>query len=634
MSTDKTIIRAAIHPAIGIARVGNSNNEYFIGPEVPYPTSDPSGGYKDPFGAIKRQAARFRIYGYNKDNDVVAELNSENADIEWIVHVANKKAAWYQFTIALDIPEAVNFSNTLRNKDVRGDERKSLIIDPGPLSIHGINHSGPKFDKGNFQGASVYLGELRTDDKGNLIFLGGRGVSGSPKGKDLTTFANNDGWFDDISDGPVNARVTIEGKEIPVEAAWVVVGPPNYAPDIVSVQTMYDLIHEASESPGVLYHTKPSFMRHILPLLRQFADTSWVNFGFHIQFGWGAPYDFLNAEFVKKLATYREDKKEDAPYQELRRQISNMFRSQDDGTLQTSTWPQIYGDAYGDVDTSPRARLGVTRTLYRYLQRWVEGDFYSDYDPEERFPKKIEEVSLPDRPHTLDRAALHFCMGGPFHPGCEMTWPMRHSSMYGGPYRIHRRKINGNKSLADEEMELQRRYGPILKPVIALNPGGPLYASSPGDITKWMAVPWQADTASCRSGYEAEYDPYLPTFWPSRVPNHVLDKEEYEKVIDAQLTIEDRLEAFNTRTMWLRWLKGNYINQITQMVKDFGKFGIIVRKKGIDNDAHFPSTIYVESDVSFENEQAERSRNLTFQEGRTVRFVMPRQRNEFEQTTL
>jgi hypothetical protein len=389
-----TVVRAAIHPAIGIARVGNSDEEYFIGPEVPHRTPAPAGGYKDASGAIKRQAARFRIYGYNKEGKVVAELNAENANVEWTVHVANKKAAWYQFTIALDIQEAANVSNTLRNSDIMGDERKSLIIDPGVLSIHGINQIGSKFDKGVFQGAPVYLGELRTDMKGNLIFLGGKGASGSPRGKDLTTFANNDGWFDDISDGPVNATVTIDDREISVDPAWVIVAPPNYAPDMVSVNTMYDLIHEASESPEILYHTKPSFSKHILPLLRQFTDTAWVNFGFHIQFGWGSPYDFLNSEFIMTLATNNEDKKDDAPNKELRRQIFNMFRSQNDSMLQTATWPQMYGDAYGNIDTSTRARLAITMTLYRYLQKWVDGDFYSDYNPEERLPISIEEVPL------------------------------------------------------------------------------------------------------------------------------------------------------------------------------------------------------------------------------------------------
>ena len=40
---------------------------------------------------------------------------------------------------------------------------------------------------------------------------------------------------------------------------------------------------------------------------------------------------------------------------------------------------------------------------------------------------------------ALDRAALDDCLGGPFHPGCEMTWPVRLPMMYDSPFRIRRR---------------------------------------------------------------------------------------------------------------------------------------------------------------------------------------------------
>src|ERR1051325_4316727 len=56
------IERVVIHPAIGIARVGNSPDEWFLGPEVPGPHPIPRGGFKDSAGRIKRQAARFRLY--------------------------------------------------------------------------------------------------------------------------------------------------------------------------------------------------------------------------------------------------------------------------------------------------------------------------------------------------------------------------------------------------------------------------------------------------------------------------------------------------------------------------------------------------------------------------------------------
>src|SRR5262245_28551733 len=122
------IVRAAIHPGIGIARVGNSDNEFFIGPEVPDADTPPGNFYKDAAGALKRQAARFRLYGIDADGKVVSELTSANATIVWNVHLANKKSAWYNFEVALDIPEAVPCAR--RNAGFTGDDRARLMIDP------------------------------------------------------------------------------------------------------------------------------------------------------------------------------------------------------------------------------------------------------------------------------------------------------------------------------------------------------------------------------------------------------------------------------------------------------------------------------------------------------------------------
>jgi len=71
--------KCRIHPGIGIARVGNSTSPdgYFIGPEAPCDPRDvviPPGGYKDARGYVKRQAARFRIYAYDKNGRNLGEL--------------------------------------------------------------------------------------------------------------------------------------------------------------------------------------------------------------------------------------------------------------------------------------------------------------------------------------------------------------------------------------------------------------------------------------------------------------------------------------------------------------------------------------------------------------------------------
>ena len=187
-----------------------------MGPEVANPLPEKPEFYRDAAGALKRQAARFRIYGYNKKNEVVSELTSDNADIKWTVHLANRKAQWYQFQAALDVPEASGLSVSLRNAAIK--DRNVLAIDPGPRHITGASVSGGadhQFDTGKFKDTIVRLGEIRTDEQGRLLVLGGTGKSASPSGApvfnpaDLNSFNNADDWFDDTSDGPVTATVSI-----------------------------------------------------------------------------------------------------------------------------------------------------------------------------------------------------------------------------------------------------------------------------------------------------------------------------------------------------------------------------------------------------------------------------------------
>ena len=136
-----------------------------------------------------------------------------------------------------------------------------------------------------------------------------------------------------------------------------------------------------------------------------------------------------------------------------------------------------------------------------------------------------------------------------------------------------------------------------------MSANGPLYGQSPGSISRWMAVPWQTDTASCLSGYDPgyghRYDPYLPTFWPARVPNQVLTARDYHAVMDRSRPLPERRTAFERRAVWLRWLQGPYTMQINQMVRDFGKLGVVETHPGPDN-GEFPAQILVESEVGFE----------------------------------
>lgn len=600
-AVDSVVVRAAIHPALGVARVGDSPDEFFVGPEVPDPAPLPEGSYKDAAGGLKRQAARFRVYGYNAAGEVVGELTASDADIAWTVHVANGKSAWYQFQIALDIPEAPSADPSLRrNAGVK--DRATLAIDPGPRTISGANTTGPEyaFDTGEFLGERVYLGELRTDEDGRLVFLGGHGVSASFDGKPPTTFANNEGWYDDTGDGPVTATVTIDGRPIPVEPAWVIVAPPNYAPQLKSVRTMYDLLVDAYVTAGSLPPPgRPSFTNDVLPILRRICELQWVNHGFATAYGWEGRSSYLQPEYLLRLASAEPE------HAELRNQVWTSFRDYlRDGESPVPV-PWVYGDAMSLPPISPRQHVTVSPTQYALLDRWALGDFDADYDPAYVPPSSLDDVPLAAQPETLTRAALEFCLADAFHPGCEVTWPMRHATMYAAPFRIRHRPPDA--PVPD--------YGTELTPEIATGVGGPLYAQGPGDLTRWMAVPWQTDTASCRSGYQdlmgfgPRYDPYVPTFWPARVPNHVLTTDDYDVVVDVARPLAERQEAFERRATWLRFLPAPYLQGIAEMVTGFGKLGVVEVRPG-PADGAFPTELLVESEVGYATEGVPRNRNL------------------------
>lgn len=311
-------------------------------------------------------------------------------------------------------------------------------------------------------------------------------------------------------------------------------------------------------------------------------------------FGAGAPMNFAKKELLEQLSAVPVSSLYPDPNKELRRTIYNNFRATNSKTVERSAWPWIYGDAFGytnpdpTVAPSPSTYLKLP-PLYDYiLEAWVKGDFINDFESSgETTHQKFEDIDLQEQPNMLDQANMHFCLADAFHPGVELTWPMRNASMYRAPYRIRMRA----------EGKSAPTYGPTLstEDVAAMN--GPLYEQGPGDLTRWMAIPWQGDTAFCRSGYDMEYDPYLPTFWPARAPNQVLTKVDYETLMDTSKPHEERVAAFKNRANWLRQLpmESPAPEQMMYMIKHFGEMGIIEALPGPDDIDWLPKTIYVEN---------------------------------------
>jgi hypothetical protein len=280
-----------IHPGIGIARLGNSDTEFYLAPETPAglpmecddagnQVFGPDGApvlvtrFRDAEGRVKRQAARFQVFVYDEQSPEGRPLKIGDkiegggnhgtlTEIRWQVYLANKKSCWYQFNTTLG-EHGYPPGTPRRNADV--DQRSRLIIDPGPRTVSSEKRRAAFDRSGEGSYATTFppplapnsidtLGDLLLDDTGRAIVLGGLGCSGSEKtgpGEPHTEdYANNDGWFDDTSDGPVMARLVMYSEDvtstryIDVEyPAWVIVGYPRYAPEVLDMVTMDEVLHD------------------------------------------------------------------------------------------------------------------------------------------------------------------------------------------------------------------------------------------------------------------------------------------------------------------------------------------------------------------------------------------------------
>lgn len=347
-----------VHPAIGIARVGNSTDEFFIGPERPFELPDPPGGFKDNDGRVKRQAARYRIFAHH-DDGTFAEVTDAEAEIHWTVHLVNSKAAH---------PGRGN-SGPVADR----------TIDPGPRTLTGPDQQA-SFDTGaiTFGGswATVPLGEIRTDDQGHLLVLGGHGTAAAPdatpSGPFIVDFWANPGWYDDVADGPVEATITlrVDGSTPPVKRAWVITAPPKFAPQQDSITTLYDRVFQKLVDTGVA--TAPSstsYTSDIYPFLQRARDVNWVR-GIQGKHGWTEPVTL--------------------------QPVIDAIMSR----VNPSDMPNLNG-----ADAEP------TQIQMAHLQRWQNGSYVNDW-------VGVPAVG-PLTPTGMDRAALDACVGAAFFPGIE-----------------------------------------------------------------------------------------------------------------------------------------------------------------------------------------------------------------------
>jgi hypothetical protein len=526
------IFHCEIHPTVGITRLGDSPDGFFIGPEAPGLPPRPEGGFRDTAGRMKRQAARFRLYAYDRTGTVLGELTSTDAHITWTVELANAKGEWFKF--AGRFQESAANANR-RNRHIEPNDpsaRARLVVRPGPRSVSGPSQdgTGARFDTGTFLGAPVPLGELRTDEAGRLLVLGGFGRSASVKAPHpISHFANNDFWYDDISDGPVGATVRLgpQGRPVPVTPAWVVAAPPDYAPHTTSLVTLYDVAVEAARAMGRLsVPPEVSFTRDIYPLLARPVGYAWVNTV--ARTGHGAGRNFLAPGRLAKLSSNADA---DAAH---RQAVFGRLRTPKPGLLDVGQandgfMPVLAGDG-GDRDPEqPYTWLTLLPGQYERMRRWAVGDFLADWPGTPAPAVPLEGFAPGDQPHALVRAALEACSGGGFFPGIEMTYIADNPATWAAPFRLREDLLAG-------------------------------------DVTKYMAVPWQADFHACHTHW-----------WPASRPDEVLPEPEHDVLVQGAAGV------------FKEWDRG--VGDTDEMVEKWSTLGFVVARTGPDG-----RTIMVETE--------------------------------------
>ena len=170
--------------------------------------------------------------------------------------------------------------------------------------------------------------------------------------------------------------------------------------------------------------------------------------------------------------------------------------------------PLLSGDNPISNDLSSKF-LRLTDVQLYLLRQWSQGKFYNeilegwvpkqDIDPWQPFANVESTTGF-----QLDRNVLTNLAGGAFCPGAEVGWIIRNPAIYREPYRIKADPLFSSfrQTAANENQSVGSFVIPEQDYTAYI--GTPLSQSSdyetglqPGDLTKIMALPWQADFNEC-----------------------------------------------------------------------------------------------------------------------------------------
>ena len=180
-----------------------------------------------------------------------------------------------------------------------------------------------------------------------------------------------------------------------------------------------------------------------------------------------------------------------------------------------------------------------------HLQNWANGNFEKG-EKETYIP--LDEFPIAKQPEMLDRGVLEYCVGGPFYPGIEMTFISDENESF-------------------RPLRLSQKF-------------------KAGDVTRYMALPWQADFFECNTHW-----------WPAQRPDNVISEESYaeaRKVLKNYKSTDKTIDpetvyalALADRVFWARGISddpNDFATGDNNMVKYWHEMGFVTKQTtpGID----------------------------------------------------
>jgi hypothetical protein len=290
----------------------------------------------------------------------------------------------------------------------------------------------------------------------------------------------------------------------------VLCGPPDFAPRVRPIITLYDLLTDmavrflpvpenalffggaldairqlkAAYSPnpnGEFPGYVPSFATDVFPVLRAAYDMWWVT-------------ALVNQKHASLIDPNLGNP--DPAYYGLRQAVFKYIRpplGQDSNVSGPMTMPHLLGDdPYLGQEPDGARKLTITHVQYGMLRNWANGNF----TPAPAGAKIGPPSPLPPppgpgviTPNGLDRAAIENAQGGGFFPGIEVSWQIRNPNLFKEPFRL--------------DLNAATQYM------------GDVGTIGPGHFSRQGAVPWHADFNDCRR--EGDYG-----WWPAQRPDDAL----------------------------------------------------------------------------------------------------------------